>query len=84
MQSWFAQLAMACGRDSLFIYSWTLVLDVAANLALAVTHGGVLLETQLTIFGLALLCGMAWLRRHNSYPLFRGLPVPSRVTSSAE
>ena len=84
LQSWFAQLSMACGRDSLFIYSWILVLDVAANLALAATHGGVLMQTQLTIFGLALLCGMAWLRRHNSYPLFHGLPVPSRVTSSAE
>jgi hypothetical protein len=63
LQSWFARLVMACGVDSLFIYSSILVLDVVANLILAVTHGGTLMQTQLTIYGLALLCGMAWLRR---------------------
>jgi hypothetical protein len=63
LQSWFARLAMACGVDSLFIYSSILVLDVAANLVLTITHGGAFMQTELTIFGMALLCGMAWLRR---------------------
>jgi hypothetical protein len=65
LQSWFARLAMACGQDSLFIYSSILVLDVLANLILEGTHGGALVQTELTICGLALLCGMAWLRRAN-------------------
>ena len=63
LQTWFSRLVMACGMDSLLIYSSILVLDVGANLFLAVTHGGVLMQTELTIFGLALLSGVAWLRK---------------------
>lgn len=77
LQSWLARLAMACGEDSLFIYSSILVLDVLANLVLAVTHGGVLMQTEMTVCGLALLCGMAWLRRPR--PRVEGVPVrPAR------
>ena len=37
-------------------------------------HGGVLMQVQLSIFGLALLCGMAWLRRGTG---FRARPAGS-------
>jgi hypothetical protein len=77
LQSWIGRLAMACGTDSLFIYSCILVLDIGANLALAVTHGGVLMQIQLSVFGLALLCGMAWLRRKNPQPRLSRLPLPA-------
>jgi hypothetical protein len=80
LQSWFARLAMACGEDSLFIYSSLLVLDVLANLVLAVTHGGVLVQTEMTAGGLALLCSMAWLRRRN--PKQRGIR-PAQFSSAA-
>jgi hypothetical protein len=80
LQSWLARLAMACGEDSLFIYSSLLVLDVLANLILAVTHGGVLIQTELTVGGLALLCGMAWLRRKD--PKQRGIR-PAQFSSAA-
>jgi hypothetical protein len=63
LQSWFARLVMACGVDSLVIYSSILVLDVGANLILAATHGGALMQTEFTLFGLALLSGTAWLRK---------------------
>ncbi len=63
LQTWIARLAMACGVDSLFVYSSGLVLDVGANLVLSFTHGGPWMQTQLTLCGLALLCGMAWLRQ---------------------
>jgi hypothetical protein len=63
LKSWFAQLIKTCGVDSLFIYSCLLVLDVGANLILDATHGGAFMQTQLTIYGLALLSGMAWLRQ---------------------
>jgi len=66
LRSSFARLAMACGWDSLFIYCSILVLDIFASLVLTITHGGVFLQTLLTVFGLALLCGMAWMRRGNS------------------
>jgi hypothetical protein len=66
LRSWIPRLAIACGWDSLFIYCSILVLDVGANLVLAFTHGGTLMQTQLTIYGLALVCGLAWLRRGNS------------------
>jgi hypothetical protein len=79
LQSWLARLAMACGEDSLVIYSSILVLDVGANLVLAV-HGGVLMQTELTICGLALLCSMAWLRR--GQPKQRGMR-PSQFSSAA-
>lgn len=84
LQAWLARLVMACGVDSLFIYSCILVLDVGANLVLAVTHGGVLLQTQMTICGLALLAGMAWLRRGTSRARTGGFPVPDQIRSSAE
>ncbi len=75
-QSWFARLVMACGVDSLFIYCNILVLDIVANLILAITHGGVLMQTQLTIFGLALLCGMAWLRQGTRVLALTAFPRP--------
>jgi hypothetical protein len=68
LQSWFGRLITACGMDSLFIYSCILVLDIGASLFLAVTHGHVLMQVQVSIFGLALLSGTAWLRRENSRP----------------
>lgn len=76
LQSWFARLAMACGVDALFIYCSIIVLDFGANLMLAVTHGGALMQTQLTIFGLALLCGMAWLRQGTRVRVLSALPCP--------
>jgi hypothetical protein len=78
MQTWIARLAMACGVDSLFVYSSGLVLDVGANLVLSFTHGGAWMQTQLTLCGLALLCGMAWLRQGSARPfsLFSG-PIKS-------
>jgi hypothetical protein len=71
---WFARLATACGEASLLVYCSGLVLAVGANLVLAVTHGGIWVQTLPTAGGLALLCGMAWLRRGNSHPR-----VPSEV-----
>jgi hypothetical protein len=67
---------MACGVDALFIYCSIIVLDFGANLMLAVTHGGALMQTQLTIFGLALLCGMAWLRQGTRVRVLSALPCP--------
>ncbi|MGA2212725.1 MAG: OpgC domain-containing protein, partial [Bryobacteraceae bacterium] len=63
LQSWFARLVMACGVDSLVIYSSILVLDIGANLYLQATHGGTLMQTEFTVVGLALLSGVAWLRK---------------------
>jgi hypothetical protein len=74
LQSWLGRLVTACGTDSLFIYCSLLVLDIGANLFLTATHGGVLMQVQLSIFGLALLCGMAWLRRGTG---FRARPAGS-------
>jgi hypothetical protein len=77
LQSWFARLVMACGVDSLLIYSSILVLDVGANLLLAVTHGGVLMQTEMTIFGLAVLSGVAWLRKGARVRALAAFPSPS-------
>jgi len=72
LQSWFGRLVTACGVDSLFIYSSILVLDIGANLFLTVEHGGALMQIELSVFGLALLSGMAWLRQGNTPPRFAG------------
>ncbi len=80
--TWIARLAMACGMDSLFIYSCILVLNFVVNLILSVTHGGVWMQLQLSLYGLALLCGMAWMRRPSSRPSLARFPVPSEVPSS--
>ena len=70
LQSFVARLAIVCGIDSLFIYACTLVLDTGASLILAGTRGGAVLQLELILFGLALLCGMAWLRRGNVHLRF--------------
>jgi len=62
-QSGFARAVAACGADSLVIYCIILVLDIAASLVLTVAHPGVLLEVQLSLCGLALVSGIAWLRK---------------------
>lgn len=84
LQSWFGRLATACGTDSLFIYCSLLVLDIGANLFLGVKHGGALMQVQLSVYGLALLCGMAWLRRAKPHPQFQGFPAATPVQNSAE
>jgi len=62
-KSFVARLAIASGADSLFIYCCTLVLAEAANLTLAGTHGGPVLQLALSASGVALLCAVVWLRR---------------------
>jgi hypothetical protein len=82
LQSWFARLVMACGVDSLVIYSSILVLDIGANLYLQATHGGTLMQTEFTVVGLALLSGVAWLRKGSRV---RALTVgPATPRNSAE
>jgi hypothetical protein len=78
VQGWFGRLVTACGTDSLFIYCSILVLDIGANLFLAVTHGGGLMQVQLSVFGLALLCGMAWLRQGTHVPTRAAFPALDR------
>jgi len=84
LQSWFGRLVTACGTDSLFIYCSILVLDIGANLFLTAQRGGVLMQVQLSVYGLALLCGMAWLRQGNVRPRLGGFPVSNQVQNSAE
>jgi hypothetical protein len=85
LQSLLARLVIACGADSLFIYSCSLVLDVGANLLLVYTHGGAVLQLELSIFGVALLCGLAWRRRANAGQWFSSpIPVSNHIRSSAE
>jgi hypothetical protein len=85
LQSLIARLAVACGVDSLFIYSCSLVLNVGTNLLLAGTHGGAVLQLELTVGGVALLCGLAWMRRGNARRwLSPGIPVSNHIRSSAE
>jgi hypothetical protein len=82
LQSLFARLVMACGVDSLVIYSSILVLDIGANLYLQATHGGTLMQTEFTVVGLALLSGVAWLRKGSRV---RALTVgPATPRNSAE
>jgi hypothetical protein len=85
LQSLIARLAVACGADSLFIYSCSLVLDMGARLVLAGTHGGAVMQLELTIGGVALLCGLAWMRRGNARRWFSpGIAAFNHIRSSAE
>jgi hypothetical protein len=85
LQSLIARLAAACGADSLFIYSCSLVLDMGARLVLAGTHGGAVVQLELTVGGVALLSGLAWMRRGNAPRwLIAGIPVSNHIRSSAE
>ncbi len=84
LQSWFARLVMACGMDSLVIYSSILVLDIGINLFLAATHGGALMQTEFTIFGLALLSGIAWLRKGTRVRALTVFPDPAPILSETE
>lgn len=59
LETWPARLAIAAGRDSLFIYSITLVLAVLLNLLLKGLHGGPLLQLACCALGLVLICGIA-------------------------
>jgi hypothetical protein len=65
-QRWFetraGRLAIAGGRDSLFIYSVSLVLAVLLNLLLKGLKGGWLLQLACCALGLFILCGLADLR----------------------
>jgi hypothetical protein len=62
LQSSMARLAMACGADSLFIYSCTLVMDIGANLILAAFHGQAPMQLELSLCGLAMVSALAWAR----------------------
>jgi len=84
LQSWIPRLIMACGMDSLVIFTSILVLNVAANLFLASNHGGVLMQTELTIFGLALLSGVAWLRKGTRVRALTALPDPDPIIPEPE
>ena len=84
LQSWFARLVMACGVDSLLIYSSILVLDVGINLVLTATNGGVLMQTEFTIFGLALLSSVAWLRKGARVRALTALPDPAPIIPETE
>lgn len=69
LQSSIARSAMACGADSLFIYSCTLVMDIGANLILTALHGQAPMQLELSLCGLAILSILAWTRRANTQPL---------------
>lgn len=71
-KSTFAQLVAACGADSLVVYCIILTLDVGASLLLALTHGGMFLQVQLSLYGIALFCGIAWARRRKSHAEISG------------
>ncbi len=58
-----ARWAIACGRDSLFIYGAGLVLCTAGDLVLVATGGGAFLQLVLSVTGIAVMCLLAWLRR---------------------
>ncbi|HEY1206449.1 MAG: OpgC domain-containing protein [Bryobacteraceae bacterium] len=62
LESRVARLAIAGGRDSLFIYSVTLVMTAALNLFLKRWDGGPLLQFACTALGLSVLCGLAYWR----------------------
>jgi hypothetical protein len=53
------RLAIVGGRDSLFIYSVTLVLAVTLNLLLKQLDGGPLLQLACCALGLSIICGVA-------------------------
>lgn len=83
LQAWIQRLIMACGMDSLVIFTSILVLNIAANLLLARTHGGVLMQTALTISGLALISTVAWLRKGTRVRALTALPTLSPAVQSA-
>jgi len=60
------RLVIAGGRDSLFIYSVTLVLAVTLNLVLKGLDGGPLLQLACCAVGLFIICGIA--DRRNKLP----------------
>jgi hypothetical protein len=62
LQSRVGRLAIGAGRDSLFIYSVTLVLTVALNLCLMRWDGGPLVQLACTALGLGAICGIAHAR----------------------
>ena len=62
LESRAACLAIAGGRDSLFIYSVTLVLAVTLNVLLKGLDGGPLLQFACCALGLCVICGIAYRR----------------------
>ena len=63
LESSIARLAMACGADSLFIYSCTLVMNIVANLILVAFRGQASMQLQMSFWGLAILSALALIRR---------------------
>ncbi len=82
-KSTFARVVAACGADSLVIYCIILVLDIGANLLLAVSHGGIFLQLQLSLYGIALFCGTAWLRRRKSHAELSGAAPEKAILAAA-
>lgn len=60
LESRVARVVIAGGRDSLFIYSVSLVLTTALNLILTRWDGGPLLQIACTALGLGVLCGLVY------------------------
>jgi hypothetical protein len=63
LESPFARLAIAAGRDSLFLYCVTLILTAGGNLLLQYYAGGLLLQFACSVSGLAVISGIAYARQ---------------------
>jgi hypothetical protein len=61
-ESRIARLAITAGRHSLFIYSVSVVMAIAANLLLKRLDGGPLLQFVFCAFGICVISGIAYVR----------------------
>jgi hypothetical protein len=66
-----AKLAIACGRDSVFVFSMGLVMSYAADLLILRFNGGPALQFVCSSFGVVAMCTVAWF--HKQLPEWKEL-----------
>jgi hypothetical protein len=67
LDSTIAKLAIACGRDSLRVFSFGLIMTYVAELVIFSVKGGPIVQLICTIAGVSLMCALSWNRQQQKW-----------------
>lgn len=67
LDSTIAKLAIACGRDSLRVFSFGLIMTYVVELLIFSLKGGLAVQLICTVAGVSLMCALSWHRRQQEW-----------------
>jgi hypothetical protein len=63
-----AKLAIACGRDSILVFSFALIMTYVVDLLIFSVKGGLAMQLICTVVGVSLMCALSWNRQRSRCP----------------